>query len=739
MVMGNKTLSLAFGLGYKDLEENNRDFKQSLMLSVLKKLLPESGDVYNEGWRARFAGFLYEQVAAQQGRLFYWCPISMAFGIGLYYLLPKEPPLLLCLIPIIISSAIFALVNSERSFLIRRVILLLLLLPSFGFTVAKVHTLRVHTPMIVKDVGPTTVIGTIEALEIVKRDYDARLVLSHLEVEDLEPHETPRTIRLRLRRDYDLKVGQRISVLAELMPLSGPVFPGGFDFRRHLYFEGIGAVGFIYKDVQIIEGVEGFSFNRFVEKARNAVTSKVNAVLKGKQASITTALMNGQRAGLDDEAEDSLRYAGLAHLLAISGLHLGLVCGSLFFFLRLGLAAIPYVALHYPIKKYCAVLALIGGVVYMFLAGATIPTQRALLMSSVVFLAIIFERSPFSLRLVAFAALIVLLIAPYSLVSASFQLSFAAVTALIVFYDAIRMRLSAFNRNAGKFRKIYLYFLGVCVTSLIAGLATAPFSLYHFQQFANYGLLANMVAIPIVAFWVMPLIVVTYIAMPLGLEEWPLLLVGMGVQNVLDVARYVSSLPGAVWRIPAFSFLPFLGMALGLLFFMLWRGHFRFIGLVLALLAVPFVFNEKQSDALVSSSNKLIAMRLDDGQLKVNSVRREKFVLENWERSWGLGSGHAHIWSKHWPEECDDQGCHTVIKGKKIAYAYGPYSHAQDCAWADLLIASDPVEGECAAKVIDKFDTYYKGAHAVWLDDEVKIKSVRYSDRRIRPWSEFQD
>jgi len=678
--------------------------------------------------------FIEAQFILQHGRFFFWSPVFLGLGIAIYFLLPYDPPALFGVMALLLGGASIILIPQEQRG-VRLWCLALLLLPAIGFNASLYQVARIHTPMLNRDIGPVTITGTVQSLETMKADYDARVTLGNLNIEDLAASDTPRLVRLRLRKDYGIEVGDHITALAELMPLSGPVAPGGFDFRRHLFFQGIGAVGFIYSRVEVLDEQTGWSFARFVESLRAKVTASVHTHLSGAQANIATALMNGQRAGISDEDQETLRHAGLAHLLAISGLHLGLVCGAIFFFARLSLAAMPDVALHYPIKKYCAVLAMLGGLVYMFLAGATVPTQRAMLMSAVVFSAIIFDRSPFSLRLVVFAALIVLAVSPYSLLSASFQLSFAAVTALVAFYDKIRPLLSRFHRNATWPKKIAFYFISVCMTSLIASFATAPFSLFHFQQFAALGILANMVAIPIMAFWIMPLIILSLIVMPLGLEGATLTLIGLGIDQILQVSDFVANMEGAVWRLPVFSFWLFVPLAMGLIFFILWRGKLRLLGAGLCLLILPFISLQPQPSILVSAEQSLVALKDHAGAIRINSLRSDAFVRENWEQLWGVEGGRAQVWPREWPYECDDRGCHVIVENKKIAYSLKPYSHVEDCAWADLLIAKDPLRIPCGARVIDKFDTYYNGAHSVYLQPDIAIKTVKGERSNGRAWS----
>ena len=212
----------------------------------------------------------------------------------------------------------------------------------------------------------------------------------------------------------------------------------------------------------------------------------------------------GERGAIPADVLAAMRDSGLAHLLAISGLHVGLVAGILFFAARGGCALVPAVALRFPIKKWAAVVALIGAFGYLLLAGAPVPTQRAFVMVGLVLVAVLVDRRGISMRLVVWAAMFILLVRPESLLGASFQLSFAAVLALVAGYEALGPRLRVWYGESGAARRVLLYVGGVALTTVIAGLATAPFALFHFNRVVVYSLAANLVAVPLTALWVMP-------------------------------------------------------------------------------------------------------------------------------------------------------------------------------------------------------------------------------------------
>ncbi|MBK9585048.1 MAG: ComEC/Rec2 family competence protein [Alphaproteobacteria bacterium] len=454
------------------------------------------------GTARRIRLWILEQIALQKDRAALWLPVLLGLGIGIYFALPEEPPLVLGLFTWVLMAAVLAAIWPYRFGKKGRKLyfgIIIMLLPLTGFAAAQIRTHKAFTPMIERKIGPVTLTGTIRSVEKLPGKKGSRVVLDGLRIEDIEPSKTPRLVRLQLRQDSDIRVGQKISALAELTPPSAPVYPGGYDFRRSFYFQGIGAVGFIYRAPEILAQPTQGLWN--IEGLRQSIAGVLWRELPAEQAAIVSALTIGQQKGIPEKDEEDLRDAGLAHLLAISGMNISFVAGLIFFLTRLLLAASPVLALKFPIKKIAATLSFAGAVFYMMLSGAEVPVQRAVLMTGIVILAIIMDRTPISLRLVSFSAFVILLVSPESLISASFQMSFGAVIALVAFYEGTEQFWIRSYRDAGPLRRIALYFIGVCLSSLIASTATAPFAAYHFQQFPTYGLLANLMAVPLMGFF----------------------------------------------------------------------------------------------------------------------------------------------------------------------------------------------------------------------------------------------
>ncbi|MEM6810948.1 MAG: ComEC/Rec2 family competence protein [Pseudomonadota bacterium] len=514
------------------------------------------------------ANYLSDAFIRQSHNSVIWIPFFLALGIGGYFSLKVEPHISYLILFLSISAALSVLLGSYRyrSMLVNYSFwsVLGLILVITGFIAATLRTQVAYTPMIEKKINYANVIGDIESIEPL--EDGSRVLLSNLEIEDMAA--PPRKIRIKMRQDAGLQAGQRISFLAGLNPPSPPVAPGAFDFQRWAYFQGIGAVGFSYGQPKIVDNAKASP----ITTAREYIKNNIIAQTDKPGQSVILALMTGQRKAIIEEDWQAMRNSGLAHMLAISGLHVGMVAGVLFFFSRLMMAAIEPLALRYPIKKYAAIIAISGAFFYMVMVGATIPTQRAMIMTALAMLAICLDRSPFSLRLVGIAAIIILLYRPESLVSVSFQMSFAAVTALVAFYEVTRKYWRRAYSRAGVIRKFALYFIGLSTTTIIAGTVTGLFALYHFNQYAMYGLLANLVAVPILSIIVMPLLVFSYVLMPIGLSSFTLALAEYGVEWILATAHWVANMDGAVFYLPSFPLWIFASMILSLWVFTIWKG-----------------------------------------------------------------------------------------------------------------------------------------------------------------------
>lgn len=581
-----------------------------------------------------------DALSAQMRTLIYFVPVLLGTGIALYFAWPREPTLLTPVLLACLFLALFVwlrdLGRGAGAYTPHILAVLACFWLTLGFTAAKFRAEMVWSPMINAPIGPVWVDGTIAALEQLSGGKGQRLILNDLVIRDLPPEDTPYSVRLSVRKGGEgLQAGARINVLAKFEPPSTPTTPGGFDFRRHAYFNRIGGYGYALGAPQIRAVPETHGVGDVFEGWRNAITAQVNAALPARQAGIVAALLTGERAAIADDDWNALRDSGLAHLLAISGSNVDMVAIIVFFMARLIMAAIPRLALYHPIKKYAAVIAFAVTLLYVLLIWPSTPTFRALLTITIVLSAILLDRSPISLRLVCVTSSIVLLGWPEQLLSPSFQLSFAAVTALIAVFEWWGPWLKRTHRDAGIFKRGAMYVLGICGTTVVATLATAPISAFHFQNLAIYGVLANALAVPLMTFVIMPLGLITYLFMPFG-AAGPLLHV-LGITNdwILGIAYWTAGLPGAHIAPPAIPLSALLCIVAAGLFLCLLSRTFKLLAALPLCAAIVIIVTHTQSDAMIAQDGRVFMVRGADGVAVTTTKRYARRLQDDWAQYWG--------------------------------------------------------------------------------------------------------
>ena len=670
------------------------------------------------------------QLREDRTRWFLWFPAFIGFGIALYFYLTWQPGPVWLIIPCLMVAGLIAL--KDRQNMALTVALTAGLLISIGFSASIVRTYFVAAPVLQKK-QVTLVTGTV--LEKSTSYKSARLLLGDLAFPALDGMPKLERIRLSSRSNIrDVKPGQIVSVKVVLLPPPEPAYPGGYDFQRQSYYQSIGAVGYSIGKFKVIGQSDGLisSLKGLSAEIRSNIAEFVLAHAPPENAGFIIAILTGDKAAIPSEQLDHMRDSGLAHLLAISGLHMGMIGGLIFFGVRLLLVLSPYLALHYPIKKIAAIVALVGLGGYLFVSGLSVSAVRAYIMISAFFVAICFDRTALSLRMVALAAVVILILFPESLTSASFQMSFAAVFALISLYEMIGPSLSRLARSGGIIRRAAAYMLGVILTSLVAGLATAPFALYHFGQVAAYSIIANLLAVPIMGFWIMPGAILTFLGYPFGLAV-PLQIMGSGIDVILWVAAETASWPQAVQYLGSFPVLLLIAITLVGLWFIIWRQPIRWAALpVMVLLLASFTFRHTP-DILISESGNLYAIRDDGGHVYFSSKRADKFEAERWR----LVMGEETIARNRLPLSCDPYGCVYRRDASLIAFPLTLEGVEADCARADMIVSRVPVSGDCTAPrlVIDKFDLWRQGAHSLSFDQSGKVTVETTNGLRgDRPW-----
>ncbi len=569
---------------------------------------------------ARIAGMIERGWHRQRGTRFHWVPVLLGCGIGLYFALPQEPPAALLLACGAAAAALSGLALwrwGEWTGPLGCALAVLL----GGVALAGLRTHVVAAPVLeFRYYGPVE--GRIVAIDRSASDA-VRITLDRVVLSRVDPDEVPGRVRLSLHGGHgtaDVVPGLRVMTTGHLSPPAGPVEPGGFDFRRHAWFQGIGAVGYTRAPVLALAEAEGA---QWLLRARMALADHVRARLPGETGAFAAAIMAGDRSAMSQETLEVLRTTNLAHLLAISGLHMGLLVGFVFAALRLGFAAVPRLGLRLPAKKLSAALALLVAAGYLALSGGNVATERAFVMAAVVLVAVMLDRRAISLRSVALAATILLVWQPEALLGPGFQMSFAATTALVAVYGLIRD--ASLPLGPRWLRPVS----AVVITSVVAGLATAPLAAAHFNLWSHYGLVANLPSMPVMGLVVMPAAVVGAVLMPLGLDAPPLWVMGRGLDAILWVAHRVAGLEGArgMVPVPGPAVLPM--MALGALWLVLWQGRARLAGGVPVAVALGLWLQADRPGLLIADRGGLVGVMTAEGRA-LSKPRGGGFVARNW-------------------------------------------------------------------------------------------------------------
>ena len=663
---------------------------------------------------------------AERDRWPLWLPAALGAGAGGYFALPVEPSAALGWAAVALALA--AAVAAARGLLRWPLAVVAALL--LGFGLAKLRERMVETQVLDHAVV-AHMTGRIVSLE--PRAQGLRLVLDEVRSGALDP--APRRVRVMLRasKNYrpDFHPGQWLSLTAKLDTPPAPSEPGANDLGRSLFFQSIGAVGFAYGRAHGIVAARPPMpwewLHAGVEDLRLKMTQKIQAGIPGSLGGIASALITGERGGISDEDEAALRDAGLAHVLAIAGLHMALMGGGIFWLLRALLAAIPAIALQYPIKKWAAVGALAASSFYLVISGAAPSAVRAFVMLAMVMVAILLDRPALSMRSLGLAAAILLLLRPEAIIEPGFQMSFAAVAGLVAVaeWEISRERLKPRG-------SLYRYIHGIVMISLVGSLATLPFAMFHFDRATHYAVLGNLIAMPVMGFWVMPAAALSVVLMPFGLEGFALDLLKQGIAVMLASGRWVSGLPGAVSLSPAMPLSALLLISLGGLWLALWRQAWRWWGLGLLLAGAAVAYFAPLPDMLVAADASTIAIRGQDGLLHFVRKPSDKFAARDWlrrdgdARDIGEAIGLPGL-------QCDGLGC--VVTGKEvIALSLHPDALEEDCARAKVVVSAAAATGcKGPAVVIDQKAAEQGEGWRVSLSPTPSAVSVRRL-RGERPW-----
>lgn len=561
------------------------------------------------------------RLAAARGALFPFAPVLTGCGIGLWFALPFEPGS--AVYGAILTVALLAALAALRGPDLGRPIAVAILCVALGPLAAGLRVQSVAAPVLeTRFYGPVQ--GRIVAIDRSQTDA-LRLTLDRVVLSGVEPEETPARIRLSLRAArevLDPTPGQVVLATAHLDAPQGAVEPGSFDFRRMAFFDGLGAVG--YTTVPVVLWAEVEAGEQIIPRIRTHLSSAIRQAIPGDAGAFAAGVMTGDRSGLSLDAVGDLRDSSLAHLLAISGMNLAFLVGFVFALFRGGIALVPPVALRVDAKKIAALISLPIAFFYLLLSGANVATERAFVMVAVMLGAVLLDRAAITLRSVAVAGMIILLWQPEALLEPGFQMSFAATVALIAGFEALTRLVDRRALPRGLPMLMMLLF-----SSLIGGIATAPYAAAHFNRFTDYGLLANLLTVSVMGAVVMPAGAVAALLAPFGLAAPALWVLEQGSRWILFVADWIAGLDGAVSGIPAPPAVVLPVLTLGALWLILWPFGARWLG-VLPVLGALVVWTQHDRPAvLVDAGARLVGVIGPEGRA-LTRPRGAGFAASSW-------------------------------------------------------------------------------------------------------------
>lgn len=669
---------------------------------------------------------------SERPRRFLALALLFPVGIALYFSLPAEPHWEWMLAMLLCFAAISAGLWRRHRL---RLPITALFIVGLGMCWATMHTAWQDHTMLGRALTPRMVEGTVQDVERTERGL--RLTLDAPTIRGLAPEQTPARIRLGLRLKQDAvpefpAIGSRVALMAGLLPPMGPAMPHGFDFARYFYFRGIGAVGYGLPPWNVVQPAQEQGIAQGFANWRMRLTENIITQLGPRKGPIAAGLITGEDKAIQEADFEVLKVANLYHIIAISGGHMVVITGVVFLLLRWLTLCLPSGLRYRPEMKSAAAaatLVLVTG--YLFVTGMPPSAVRAYVMIALVLLAVLLRRQVNPMRSLVLAALLMLAYDPSDLFEPGFQLSFVATLAIIALVERVVLQ----GQHGTPWRaRIWRVVLASFLIAVVAEAATAPLVLAQFNQFASYGILANVVATPLVSLLMMPLVALYFLLLPLGLEGAALWALGYTITAMLWIAHTVASWPGAVHYLPLLPGWGVVAFVLGLVWFCIWQQRPRWLGVPLMLAGVGSLWLVQLPDLLVGPELKQIALRTPTGYALARG-RADALVPELWAHA--LGEKQLPPMPKHDPLwRCDALGCVARIEGVSVAFPVQGMAVAEDCRMAGLLVTTlRSVRCGRQAMVVDGWQLRRTGTQAFWIDGKTIRREHSAMWQGQRPWS----
>ncbi len=688
----------------------------------------------------RWRRALERRLEAEADRLFLLTPVALGAGIASWFALPDPRGWTLALLLIAgLGMGCWAVQAGGRA---ARSAAFAFGLAAAGLALVWVRAERVAAPVLTRPLV-ATLTGRVERVEPLPPRGLVRLTLR---VEQLAPaiNAVPARVRLNLAVEdapAGLGEGAQLRLRARLLPPPPPAVPGAYDYARVAWFAGIGATGRGLAPVALLVAGRGQG------SLRAGLAAHIREKLPGSAGGVAAALATGDQGAIGLEDAEAMRRAGLAHLLSVSGLHITAVVGAVMLLVERLLALWPWAALHLRLRLIAAGAAAVAAIGYTLLTGAEVPTVRSCVAAMLVLAALALGREALTLRLVASGALVVLALWPEALMGPSFQLSFAAVATIVALSEAGPLRAWLAPREEGLVARLGRQMVALLVTGIVVEAALIPIGLFHFHKAGVYGALANIVAIPLTTFVVMPAEALALAADAIGLGAPFWAVTGVAIDALLWLARVTAAAPGAVALLPAMPSVAYALIIGGGLWLVVWRTRWRLWGLAPALAGALWTALTPAPDLLVTGDGRHVAFRLDDGRLAILRERTGYYV----QALLGENAGEAGVpWlidaskdARCSPDLClvdrRAAGGRVRILATRSSYPVPYAALIAACAEADIAISERRLPKACAPRwlKLDRPALARSGGVAITLSDRHVTTVARAGD--AHPWLSRSD
>ncbi len=705
--------------------------------------------------KARLAGaikavgdWLRAIIAAQHDRWALWPPVGMIAGAAVWMTAPVTPPWwhapAMLVVSAVIAWTLAAWPGTERGRLRMGAAAACVMTASFalGAVSAQVRTAIVATPRITRDAGPVRLTGWVMDVEPGATRPRMRVLVDAIEgVETI-----PRYVRVSVRADGLMPPGRAINCLVLLRAPEGPMAPHGYDFARRAFFQRTGATAIALGRCRPTDAAPPPAwYDRTaltIAAIRRDLTETILERVPDEGGAISAAMVTGDRSAMTSDTSVVFRDSGLGHLLSVSGLHMALVAGGIFAAMHFLLALIAPLALRFPIRKWAAAVALLGAGAYLVVSGASVPAQRAFVMTAVALGAVLIDRPAFTLRGLGVAAILIVLLSPESVVEPGFQMSFAATAALIAAFESrgpVAIVGASPGLLLGGLASSWRIMSDMLLASLVAGLATDPFAIFHFQRFSTYGLAANLAATPLITFVIAPAAVIAAALAPFGLADLPLTIMSGALDMVRAIGSVFADRPEAIRTLPAAPAISFLFAVGAIAWACLWAGALRWLALGLIVAAAISFIAAPQPVLWADGDLRAVVARTSVGWIVAGDPKRSAFAKARLGGLAGLSA--AQIAKLAPPDGCDRDACAwRTPGGRPVIRIHRAEGLARACVTRAVVLSDIVLTTEFLARCrpalrIEPADLAAKGGLSIAETRRGLVVRRAVDDAGKRPWS----